>query len=192
MTRPGDGDRMLLALIGLVTLAAGSYGLARHLGAFGTAQSDMALLTDEFRRTLATHAGWVGGGATFVALVLAWWGWRWLRRQLVGASSPLRQVRMAGGGAGHTSVDAGAVAEAVVRDMEALPHVTAGRVRLVGHERVPTLELVVDLAARADLEAVRRHVEDHVLPRARTALEREELEARVRLRLGDPASRTLE
>ena len=183
MIRSSSGDRVLIALVGLVALVAGAYGLARGLGALGARQSDTVLLGEEFRRTLADNAGWVGGAATFLALVVAWLGWRWLRRQLVGASSPLRQVRIATGAGGYTSVEARAVAEAVVRDLEGEPDVKAAQARLVGHDRSPGLEMVVDLASSAEPAAVRRHVEDHVLPRARAALERDDLVARVRLRL---------
>ena len=185
MIRSSSRDRVLVALVGLVALVAGAYGLARGLGALGARQSDTVLLSEDLRRTLADNAGWVGGGATFLALVVAWLGWRWLRRQLLGASSPLRQVRIAAGAGGYTSVEARAVAEAVVRDLEGDPDVKAARARLVGHDRSPGLEMVVDLAPSADPGAVRRHVEDHVLPRARAALERDDLVARVRLRLGD-------
>lgn len=192
MTGSGAGDRTLVAMVGLVALAVGGYGLARSLGAFGTTQANKALLGVELRQALADNAGWVGGMATFVALVLAWAGARWLRRQLLGSSSTLRQVRVASGAEGHTSVEAGALAEAIVGDLQAAAHVRAGRARLVGHERAPGLELSVDLAVTADPQAVRRHVEDHVLPRARAALERDDLAATLRLRLADPASRTLE
>lgn len=187
----GAVDRMFVALVGLVILAAGGYGLARGLGSFGARQGDTVLLGEELRATLADNAGWAGGAATFMALVAAWLGWRWLRRQLVG-SSPLHQVRMAGAGGGHTDVEARAVADAIVRDLEAGPHVRSARARVVGHERFPGLELAVDLDATADLQVVRRHVEDHVLARARAALERDDLDARLRVRLGEPSSRTLQ
>jgi hypothetical protein len=175
------GDRMLVALVGLLALVAGSYGLARGLGAFGARQSDTVLLGEDLRDTLAVNAGWVGGMATFVALLVAWLGWRWLRRQLVG-SVTLRQVRLATGPDGHTTVDARAVADAVVRDLEAGAHVRGARARVVGHEHDPALELAVDLDATADLQVVRHLVEDEVLPRARGALERD-IDARLRLRL---------
>lgn len=174
---------MLPALVGVVALVTGSYGLARNLGAFGADQGDQVLLGADLRQAMADNAGWVGGAATFVALVLAWLGWRWLRRQLVGPSSTLRRVRMASSPGGNTSVEASAVAEAVVRDVEAGPKVTAARARVVGPEAAFGLELAVDLATAADPQAVRRHVEEHVLPRARTALERPALTATVRIRL---------
>lgn len=174
---------MLVALVGVVALLSGGYGLARHLGAFGANQSDQVLLNADLRQAMADNAGWVGGAATFVALVLAWLGWRWLRRQLVGPSSTLRRVPVATSAGGNTSVEAKAVAEAVVRDVEAGPYVSAARARMVGPEAMFGLELAVDLAAAADPQAVRRHVEDHVLPRARAALERPDLTATVRLRL---------
>ncbi|HEV2810904.1 MAG TPA: hypothetical protein VGV93_10980 [Acidimicrobiales bacterium] len=183
MRRSAAGDRMLLALLGLVALVVGGYGLARNLGAFGAAESHEVVLGAPLRRAMADNAGWVGGVATFVALTLAWSGWRWLRRQLVGSSSTVRRVRVAAGPDGHTSVEARALVEAVVRDVEAGPQVRAARVRLAGPEKNFTLDVVADLAAAADPQAVRRHVEDHVVPRARAALEREDLASTVRLRL---------
>lgn len=178
-------DRVLLTVVGLLALAAGGYGLARNLGAFGAAQSEAVLLEAEVRHRLVDNAGWVAGAATFLALVLAWAGWRWLRRQLGGSSSSLRRVRISAGAGGLTTVEARALAQAVEGDVQAGPEVSAARARVVGAERAPGLELAVDLAARADPLAVRRHVEEHVLPRARTALEVDELATRLRLRLGD-------
>lgn len=183
MRRSGEGDRFLVALVGLVTLAAGGYGMARNLGAFGVAESDEVLLGAPLRRVMADNAGWGGGIATFVALAMAWLGWRWLRRQLLGSSSTIRRVRVAAGADGHTSVEARALVEAVVRDVETGPHVRGARARLAGPEATFVLDLVVDLAAAADPQAVRRHVEDHAVPRARAALEREDLTSTVRLRL---------
>lgn len=178
-------DRLALALVGLVALGAGGYGLARSLGAFGVAQSEAVLLDTALRQRLAENAGWVAGAATFLALVLAWASWRWLRRQLGGSSSTPGQVRVAAGAGGHTAVEGRALAQAIEGDVKAGPDVSEARVRLVGAERAPGLELAVDLTPRADPLAVRRHVEEHVLPRARAALELEELGARLRLRLGD-------
>lgn len=192
MARSGTLDRIVVASVGLAALASGSYGLARSLGAFGVAQRDSVLLGADLRQSAVDHAGWLSGVATFVALVGAWLGWRWLRRQLVGPSSSTGRIRLVDGAGGHTSVEARALADAVVRDLEAEPQVRTARARVVGHERAPELELTVDLTATADTTAVRRHVEDHVLVRARAALERDVLEARLRLRLGDPSSRVLD
>lgn len=186
MTRSTALDRMIIATVGLVALIAGGYGMARNLGAFGVRQGDGVLVDASLRRSVVDHAGWVAAAATFVALVVAWLGWRWLRRQLLGPSPPLRRVGVADAAGGHTAVEARALVEAVVRDLEADPQVTAAQARVVGHQQAPELELAVELTAAADLRAVRRHVEDHVLPRAKAALGRDELIARLRLQLGDP------
>lgn len=192
MTRTSTLDRIVVAAVGLAALGAGGYGLARSLGAFGDGRRDAVVFGPELRRSVVDHAGWVSGAATFVALVVAWLGWRWLRRQLVGPSPLLRQVRLADAGGGRTSVEARALTDALVRDLEAEPQVKAARVRVVGHERAPELELTVDLTATADPTAVRRRLDEHVLARAKTALERDVLRASVRLRLADPARRALD
>jgi hypothetical protein len=80
----------------------------------------------------------------------------------------------------------------VRRDLQEGPGVSAARVRVVGHARSPALDVGADVASDADLAAVRRHVEDFVMPRARAALSHHDLVATVTLRLGDPGSRSLE
>ncbi|HWH34509.1 MAG TPA: hypothetical protein VNT56_04245 [Acidimicrobiales bacterium] len=191
MTRSSTGDRLLLALVGLVALAAGAYGLARSFGSFGLAGPDQVLVSAELRSWLAANAGVVSGVATFAALAVTWAAWRWLRRQVMASQSSLQRVVVASGAEGRTSVQAAALTDAIVGDLESEPEVRSARARLVGRERAPALELVVELAARAELGSVRRHVEDAVLPRARRALDRPELTAAVRLRLGDPSDRAL-
>jgi hypothetical protein len=47
------------------------------------------------------------------------------------------------------------------------------------------------VADGADLESVRRRVEDRAIGRARSALERPDLTASVRYRLGDPTQRVV-
>ena len=68
----------------------------------------------------------------------------------------------------------------------------SGRARLIGRPQAPTLEVQAEVAAGAEPAAVRAHVEGHVLPRARAALERPDLAAMVRLRLSEPGARSLD
>ncbi len=182
-------NRLVASVVGVVLVAAGAYGLARSVGALG---DDAPVLGDDLRRLAADNAGWFWGIATFLALVVAWLGWRWLRLQLLSASPPLRQVQVADGEGGRTSLEARAVADAVARDLQAGPGVVGARVRVHGHQRTPALDLRADVAAGSAPDAVRRHVDEFIVPRVRAALERDDVPVTVRLRLGDPGTRTLE
>ncbi len=186
-----SANRVAASVLGLVLVGAGGYGLVRSLGAVGAAAAAQPVMVQELRADIVEYAGWVGGVATFVALLVAWLGWRWLRLQLV-PSSPMRRVPVAGGQGGGTSVDAGALAEAVTRDMVAHDHVASGQTRVVGVGGAPELALTAEVAVDGDARAVRAHVADHVLPRARAALDRDDLTAHLRLRLADPAGRVLD
>lgn len=192
MNRSTTGDRTFLALLGLVAALAGAYGLARGFGALGAASGDQVLLDSSLRSNLVENAGWAGGAATLVALLVAWGAWRWLRRQVTASQSSLRQVRVATGSGGRTSVEAQALTDAIVGDLKSDPQVTSARARLVGHERAPAVELVVDLNSSAELAAVRHYLEAEVLARARRALDRPDLQAAVRIRLGVSTDRALQ
>lgn len=183
-------NRAGATVVALVLLAAGAYGLARSFGAGGIS-SDAPVLGEDLRRTVVDNAGLAGGATVFVALVAAWVGWRWLRLQML-PTPTLKELRLSDDEGGRTSVEAGALTRAVARDVESGPGVGTARVRLLGQQRAPALDVRADVLAGADPALVRRHVDDYVLPRARAGLGREDLLATVRLRLGDPASRVLE
>ena len=183
-------NRVVASILGLTLVLAGGYGLVRGLGGMGADARLRPVLDQELRAGIAEYAGWVAGVATLVALVVAWLGWRWLRRQLV-PSTPLRRIPVGDGQGGRTWIDTGALAEAVTRDLAASGHVAAGQVRVVGFHGAPGLALTAEVAPGGDTRAVREHVAGHVVPRARAVLGRDELGAHVHLRLADPGGRTV-
>ncbi len=184
------GNRAVVTVLGLLLALAGAYGVARSAGAWGSASAAAPLLDRGLRDALVDNAGWVGGTATFVAVLVAWFGWRWLRLQ-VAPSPSLRRLTLGDGQDGRTTIDAGAVSDAVARDLSASSHVAGARARVV-EDGVLRLELTAEVAAGGDPQAVRTHVAEHVLPRARSALGRDDLAAHLLLRLADPTARTLE
>ena len=184
-----DGaNRLIASLLGLALVAGGGCGLARSTGVVGDAGDPV--MAASLRRSLIDNAGVAGGAATFVALVVAWAGWRWLGAQLRPAPS-LGEVSLAAGDDGQTWLDARAVAEAVVRDLEAQAGVASARVRVIGHADAPAVDLHAELADGADLTDVRRQVERAVVERLRSALERPHLPVTVRYRPAGPAGRAV-
>lgn len=192
MSRLDRRNRIIASVVGLVLVGAGVYVLARSFGALGDDQMATPVLDGGLRRAVTDNAGPFWGAVTFIALVVAWLGWRWLRLQLVPASPSIGRLRLAGSGGGQTSVEAAALADAVSRDLQSGPGVTSARVRLRGHQQVPTLDLRAEVATGTPPAAVRRHVDDFLVPRVRAALEREDIPVSLRLVLADPTSRVVE
>jgi hypothetical protein len=190
MTRLDALNRTVLTIVALVLGAAGLYGLLRGADAFGESAADEPLLWDDLRRFVNDNAGWFWTVVAIVALVIAWLAFRWLRVQLLPTPS-LDRLPVGDPEAGSTNLSAAAVSDAVRRELEASPDVSSARVRLVGDPDDLTVDIRATLAAGADQERVRRHIEDEVLSRAAAALEDPDLGATVRLRLGDAAQRAV-
>lgn len=191
MTRLDRTNRAVVSLLGLLLLAAGAYGLLRAAGAFGDRQADDPLLTRGISDFVADTQPWFWAAVAALSLLVAFAAAAWLRAQLR-PSPALAELEVATGeGPGRTTLASGAVNEAVTRDVEADPDVTAARVRVVPSGDAIGLDVRAVVADHGDVHAVRRRIETEVLERARAALGRPDLAATVRLRLGDPGSRTV-
>jgi hypothetical protein len=191
MTRLDRFNRAIVSLIGLLLLAAGAYGLLRGAGAFGEARAEDPLRTPGIAEFLEDNDEWLWAAVAVLALLIALGAAAWLRAQLT-PSPALSELAVAtGDGPGRTRLQTSAVNEAVTRDIEADPEVNDARVRVVPAGNAIGLDVRAGVADHGDVHAVRRRIEGEVLERARAALGRPDLSATVRLRLGDPASRTV-
>lgn len=193
MNRLDRLNRVIVTVLAVLLIAGGAYGLLRSYnwsGVLGDGAESSPLLLDGVRRWFGDD-DWVWWLVALGALLLAWVGWRWLRLQLLPSPS-LSALRMASPQGGRTELPSSAVADAVARDLEDDPDVDSARVRVVGDEYMPVLDLRVAVTDRAGAPEVRRRIEATVLPRARAALERDDLGASLRIRLGDPTARSLQ
>ncbi len=191
MNRLDRANRLVGTIVGVALVAAGAVGLLRSYGlVFSDEAMDDPVLLQQVRDWVADNDWWFWWAAFLAALVLAYLGWRWLRVQLLPSPS-LGELTVASTDTGRTTLPSRALADAVTQQLEDDPEVTAARVRVVGNEREPTLDVRASVADGADLEAVRYRVEGEAVGRARTALERPDLTATVRYRLGDPTARVL-
>ena len=179
-------NRAVVTVLGLLLVAAGGYGLLRSFNwqeVLGRGADQDPLLLDGVREAFNEN-DWLWWLIALVALGVAWIGWKWLRLQLLPSPS-LSTLHLPSGDESRTELPASAFNEAITRDLENDPCITAARVRLVGSEDEPELDLRVGVADRAAATTVRSRIESDVLPRARWALQREDLRATVRFRLGD-------
>ncbi len=185
-------DRMnaaVLTMLALVLLGVGGYGLARGYGAFGDAQADDPVLSDDVRDFVSRNSDWFWPLAAVVSLLVAWLGLRWLLAQLTTAAVGHLPVRA--DGPGHTELLGSGATSALARDIEEYPGVRSASARLIGDHPVPEVSVTVDVHDDADIAAIRRRIEEHALARFRTALELTKLRSQVHLRLAERAGRAV-
>ncbi|WP_067483361.1 alkaline shock response membrane anchor protein AmaP [Actinomadura hibisca] len=170
-----------LLLFGLALLAAGAFGLARGLNAWGQARAGEPLLAAETRR-FAAEQSWFWPALAAAAIVLALLGVAWLLAQ--GRSDKLPGIFLDGNDTeGHTRVQGKAVTDALEAEIEDYPGVKSAKARLSGKTDQPKLRLNVAYDHRADLDSLRRNISGQAVARLSTALGQETLPAVVRLRL---------
>ncbi|HEX2701787.1 MAG TPA: hypothetical protein VHM89_16410 [Acidimicrobiales bacterium] len=188
MKDPLRRSNPVLAVIGLLLLAAGGYGLARSYGAFGADRADEPVLGDGVRGFVARNEGWFWPAAVVLAVLVAYLGWRWLRHQLGGDRVTRLDVSARAGG--HpTYVHATAAAAALSRDVETYDGVRSVRTRVLSDGARPQVALTVDVDDDADVTTVSTRIDGHALPRFRQALEVEHLATSVRFRFVAPSAR---
>jgi hypothetical protein len=184
--RVGAANRTLLALIGLILLAAGVLGLARAAGAFGRQRASERVLTTAVRSFPDRHA-WFWWAVAGAAVIIALLAIKWLMTQL-GTDRANRIDRTTNARDGYTVVHAGALAEAVEDDARSIPGVTSAAA-YVSHPL--HVNLRVDLADDADIDTVRSTLESSTVRHVREALNQDDVPVRIELRPGPTAARSV-
>ncbi|MFR9807247.1 alkaline shock response membrane anchor protein AmaP [Pseudonocardia sp. RS010] len=175
------GDRTLLALTGLVLLAAGTLAALLGYGVFGAGRAARPLLDPLIVDALRTQQQlwrWVAIASGVVLLVLGLW---WAARSLRPERRP--DLLLETGPDATLRITAGALAEAVADRAAALPGVGRARARMVGSPGSPALRLIVWVTDEADVAEVCRRVETEVVAEARDSLGLAHLAVAVRLEL---------
>lgn len=188
---PDRLNRTLLSILGLLLLAAGAYGLLRGGGAFGRDQAEDPLLLEGIRDFVSDNAGWFWPVVALLSLIIAYLAYRWLRAHVRSGPS-VTHIEVPGEtGLGWTRVRASGAADALAADIRRYPGVSSATARVVTDGGQPEIELGVDVHDDADVGEVRRRIEQHALPRLRSALEVDDVLARVRLSMVGPAERSV-
>ena len=172
-------NRTVLALIGLVLVAAGVGGLllSSDMIANGTRQWPVVPdLVVEF----VNSTSWLPWAAAAAAVVVALLGLWWLLAQFR-VDWPSQLDLTGDRPDGTTTLATGALTDAVEDDAASIRGVTGASANLRSQ---PTrrLELTVDLAAFADLGEVRRRLEQQTVARTRQVIDQPNLPIRIELR----------
>jgi hypothetical protein len=174
-------NRTHLAVVGVLLVAGGGLAIVRGRGLLPGLPAGQPLL-NEAERAFARGHDWfwyaVAAGAVVIALIAV----RWLLAQ--GRTGTIRTLRV-DDPTGRTRLPARAAGRAVAADLAALPAVRRSTALLTGAPSAPRLRLHVTADARCDWPALRGGLTGTTLTNLRTALERDHIPARVRVRLAD-------
>jgi membrane protein implicated in regulation of membrane protease activity len=160
-------NRIRLALLGLLLLAAGVAGLLAGADVFGAPAADSPVLPDWLVARWDRYNPWNLVAVAIAALLLAWYGWRLVRAQLrrgggraemgdleYQAAEPGRQDT----DRGRTTVRAAAISHSTETALERVRGVERALVGLFGSPDAPELRARLDVNANADLTQLRRNV----------------------------------
>ncbi|UOX87442.1 alkaline shock response membrane anchor protein AmaP [Amycolatopsis sp. FBCC-B4732] len=176
MNRPAALNRTLLALIGLVLLAAGGFAVATYFGRLHLLDPAAPLVPGA-----APPPTWVFWVAIGVAVLLGLLCLRWLAAQAF--RRPKSVAWRSETETGALVLDSGTAAGPVAADVEEYDGVRAASAWLSGPRDAPELALVVTTDRDADATAIRERITDHAVPRLKQALEVEDLPVRLEIRL---------
>ncbi|WP_462186374.1 MULTISPECIES: Asp23/Gls24 family envelope stress response protein [unclassified Frankia] len=190
-TEPGGGpaglsepppdrlNRVALVGVGLLCLAAGVLALLVGAGAFGDGVADEAVLDADTRSYPTSHTWfWLAVGIGSGLVVLLALGW--LRAQTALAARR-RGLYVTDDALGGVHLSAAALTDAVEDDVFGIAGVEAVRAVLRGR-REPVLEIAVTVVPGPGVAGVLDDIRGPVLHRARTAVGRPRLPAKVEVR----------
>ena len=190
--RTARGNRVGLAVTGLVLLTAGGYVLARSLGAFGSTQARQPVYTDAEAGWIRTTI-WIWLAVAAVGVMIAILALPWLIVQLRTERLNRLIVDTDAGAAdvadvpvGRTDLPAGALSTAVGSEIQTYPGVRSVHAYLTGDPDQPQLNLNVTVDPDVDVPRVRRRIVDEAVAHARTALDTPDLATQLRLTVARP------
>ncbi len=188
MRGPDQLNRVVLVLVSLLLLGAGGYALARGYEAFGAEQADDEVLLEPVRDFVGRYQTLFWIAVLAVCLIVAYLALRWLVAQF--HSPRLTQIDLtADGSKGSTQLRAAGASDALASDIETYRGVSSASARLVEDGERPEVDVRVDVNDDADVPGLRTRIEEEALPRFSRALEVRAVEARLHLRLTEPAPR---
>jgi hypothetical protein len=183
--RPAGLNRALLFTVGLILLAAGAFELLTRFGALRLVSRHQALvfLSDRPPR-------WVAYVALAVAVVAGLAALWWLAAQVRRRPRTTSWRLTADPDRGVTVMPAQSAAGPLANDIEAYDGVRTAAALLTGPRHHPALYVQLRTEYDTDLTALRREINEHALPRLRSALELEQLPSAILITPTSSTTRT--
>ena len=163
-------NRVTLALLGLLVLAAGGAAMAASTGGFGAAFSRRTLFDNPASRYIGHHGGWLWPVVAGACLLIALACLRWILA-LLASTDRVGDITISDGtDQGATILQPAALTDALAREINAYHGVDAAKGRVIGDGRDPQIVLTVTPVPSADLHALHHRIETEALTHARQAL----------------------
>ena len=183
--RTARGNRVGLAVVGVLLVAGGGAALARGLGLLAGPLGLPAAqpLLNAAERRFAKDTPWFWYVVAAVAVIIAVLAVRWLLVQTRSGALRVLRVPGASGGGGRTRMPARAAARAVTDELSAHRSIARAGAVLTGSPSAPRLRLNVTADQDCDWPRVRDTLAGEARTHLRRALELDALPARVHVHL---------
>lgn len=188
---PDRLNRSVFTVLGLILLVAGVYGLLRGYGVFGDTAAQESLLTGRITGLLGRIGDLFWPLMALLFLIIAYLAWRWLRAQLTGNPSVSEVDLTRDPEAGRTRLSASSATAALTQDIQGDPAVRSAKAKMVENGRDPDVDLQVEVAEDADLEGIRRRIEEEALVRFARAIQAEQVKGHLRFGLSSSSGRSV-
>ena len=194
-SKTARGNRIGLAVVGVLLLAAGGYVLARSLGAFGTEQADAPVYAERTASWIHAQQPWIWITLAAIGVIVALLALRWLLVQLrtdrlgrIAMDTDLALAPDDDGdlGAGRTTLPTSALTTAIGQEIDGYPGVRAVTVHVAGRPDRPELRLEVTIDSYADPARIRTRIVDEAIAHAKAALDTEFLPTQLLLAVNRP------
>ena len=194
-SKTARGNRIGLAVVGVLLLAAGGYVLARSLGAFGTEQADAPVYAERTASWIHAQQPWIWITLAAIGVIVALLALRWLLVQL--RTDRLGRIAMDTDlaldpdddgdlGAGRTTLPTSALTTAIGHEIDGYPGVRAVTVHVAGRPDRPELRLEVTIDSDADPARIRTRIVDEAIAHAKLALDTQFLPTQLLLAVNRP------
>lgn len=183
--RPARLNRVVLALLGLLCLAAGLFALLIGTGGLGTPlaiRQDARLLTGT--PTVTWYAPWIGA---IVAVLLTFVVVRWLVAQTVRQPRGGEWQLVEDTRSGATFIDSDAAATPLADEIADYPGVLSANARLTGLRQDPHLYLRVSTGTRANIVDLRHRIKTDGIPNLVRALDLSTVSTEIVIQLSTPS-----
>jgi hypothetical protein len=184
--RPARLNRFMLALIGLLLLAAGAFGLLFGYGLLGSILPRLDRATPLIPPDVQLQA-WTPYVAIAAAVIIGLLCLRWLLTQALRRPTASTWRLHRDPARGTTLLGADTAANALAADIETYRGVHKASASLIGTRTQPNLHVDVTAEENTSVTALRDRIASHALPRLCQALETDAVPADLLLRI-DTAS----
>ncbi|MFJ2476159.1 hypothetical protein ACIOWI_24780 [Streptomyces sp. NPDC087659] len=178
LNRPARLNRALLAVFGVLLLAAGLFAVAAHFSRLTFLDGGAPLIDDT-----AAPPTWVLWATAATAVVLGLLALRWLAAQVARRPTTHTWHLERNPAQGSTRLAAKAATAPFLSEVTTYAGVRDARATLAGSREDPTLAMVITTDQDGDLAAINHRLTTHGVPRLRQALDLSTLPLTVEYRL---------